>query len=96
MANDYSADPWVLDTAANVLLVTGRIYLDRIRWIDPSTADHKLVLVDKNDKIVVSMTCELANKDQEVRFGQWVENGLKLTVLGSGVVHLYRTKSTRN
>jgi len=90
MANSFETDPWIVDSAVTGPLVHGRVYVDRIRWVDPTTVDHKCIVTDKNDKVIVAMTCSVANKDEEVVLKRWFEHGIKIGTRDSGAVHLYR------
>jgi hypothetical protein len=96
MANEFASDPWVIDTAVAAALVTGRVYIERIRWVGPTTIGHKAVVTDANDKVIAAMTCEVANKDQEVVLRRWYENGIKIPTRESGTLHLYRKPLSRN
>lgn len=84
MANNFTSNPWVLDT---VMTTPYKAYV-RIRdisWTDQGAAGDQLLIQDMNGNTVVDAKASAANVFE--RFGQlgWVD-GFKLVTLTSGKV----------
>jgi hypothetical protein len=45
-ANNIQRTPWLIDTATPTPIVTGQIHVSSMRWVNVTTAGHKLILVD--------------------------------------------------
>ena len=78
-------------TAAADELV-GQFYIQKIRWIAPTSASHTLVISDTTStKVVFEATAGVANVDQECDFHlqPLMVNGITITALGSGTVDIY-------
>jgi len=71
--------------------ITGRIHIQRLIWLKPTTAAHDIVVSDSKGKVVWQKTCDIADTDQELVLerGFWV-NGLTLTTIDSGTLMLYK------
>lgn len=87
MANDLSANPWVIDTASAAILWPSYIRLHQIAWTEQAAPGDRVLITDRNGKVVADVRAELANKTVTFADG-WI-NGLKITVLDSGKIYIY-------
>lgn len=95
MANDTSANPFVLDTVTDSLFAAGAYFdIYAVRWTSGSLADA-VSLQDMDSAVKWSATGTIANNvDQTVFNPPLVMNGIKIPTLGSGKVYVY-CKQTR-
>lgn len=97
MANVFGKKLWVLDTAGGGLLNGGgAIVVNKIRWVNATTAGHTAVLADANGNPVWESICAGANYVESDDFSTHPDresgqpfNGLDLTTLGSGKLYIY-------
>ena len=59
MANDLTANPWVLDSTG--ALVTNERTIDYVRWVNGTTAGHQCKLTDAAGAIVFDSYATGAN-----------------------------------
>lgn len=93
MANDFTHNPLILDTAhATDVIWPERIIIDRIDWVDMTTAGDQVTLKDSADRVVYDATVSAADLQVSRSFGENLArnfNGLKLTKIGSGKLYVY-------
>lgn len=98
MANDYTANPIVLDTFSTAIDVGNSLFSNSnaqlkvsfIEWQTPTTADHTAVIKDADDNEVFNETCVTAKQSIKKDFyGKWFK-GMKIAVsgVGSGKIHI--------
>lgn len=88
MANDFSANPWSIDTAYATPPSAGHITSSYIKalsitWSDQAAAGNQVVIKDKNGKIIVDAKAQAANTPVILANPSWV-NGLFVPTLDSG------------
>lgn len=87
MANDISADPWIIDTAAATVLSTNMLNIKSIRWVGATTAGHTAIIHDKDSNVIWSSVASGANYVESEIVEQWV-HGLIVPTLASGVLYI--------
>jgi hypothetical protein len=87
MANNFTANPWVIDTVmANA--ITQNLKISNIVWTEQVAAGDQLVILDQAGNTILDIKASSANIVQTLGNFQWV-NGLKVTVLTSGKLYIY-------
>lgn len=90
MANDFTSNPWIVDTAAATLLTADRIYVKGIRWIEGTTAGHIVEIQDKNNKVkwrsVIAGINPVESDLIEALPASW--DGMKVPTLQSGKLYI--------
>ena len=84
MANDISANPWKIDTAAAGVIYAGPIKIENIIWANEAAA-ATLLITDANGKTIVSATATSGLLQQAFGKIGWVR-GLIVSTLSSGVL----------
>jgi hypothetical protein len=88
MANDTTNNPHILDTTGTIYDATKRVRIAGVVYVGATTAGHRAVLTDINDKVIYDL---IANgPDPVIPIGTY-PNGLKLASLSSGKVYVYVT-----
>jgi hypothetical protein len=92
MANVTDQHPWILDTAAAI--TTDDLFISKLRWVGGTTADHSLIVHDKNANVVWEAAAQGANEDIELDFsGECLSacliHGLTLNTIESGKLLVY-------
>lgn len=87
MANDLTADPYIIDAAAATVLSTINLYIKSIRWVGGTTAGHTAIIHDKNSNVIWSSVASGANYVESEIIEQWVD-GLIVPTLASGVLYI--------
>ena len=87
MANDFSANPWSIDTAfaapiAKNHITNCMIYIKSITWSDMA-ANDLLLIQDRNGKIIQDAKAGTANQTINMNNPGWVE-GLQIPTLTAG------------
>ena len=88
-ANDFSANPWSLDTAGAGNVQDGNIKVTCIRWVGASAAGQQAILRDGSNKVIWEEIAPGPNfSTQECGLFMFL-GGVRLTTLGAGKVYLY-------
>lgn len=87
MANDLTADPWIVDTAGAGVLSTNKIYIKSVRWVGGTTAGHTAVIHDQKSNIIWSSVASGANYVESEIIEQWID-GLIVPTLASGTLYI--------
>ena len=88
MANDTTGQFWKLDTAA--VITTRPVFIKRIIWDSPTTAEHDIVIQDNAGgkiwemKAIAAGTGIVYKQDVELSVG-----GFNLATLDSGTVYVH-------
>lgn len=95
MANDFSANPWSIDTAfatpiAKNHITNNMIYIKSITWSDMAAAGQ-VIVQDRNGKIIQDSISVSANTTVIVNNPGWVE-GLQVPTLTSGKLSIVVSK----
>lgn len=95
MANDFSANPWSIDTVfatpiAKNHITNCMIFIKSITWSDQAAAD-RLIIQDRNGKIIQDSITPTANTAIILNNPGWV-NGIQVTSLGAGKVSIVVSK----
>ena len=92
MANDFTGNPYIIDTVTAVTLTSAVFDVFLIRWTSASVAD--LCQVENEDgKDKWSSEGQAAGHTDQSPFQPPLKfNGLKVTALTSGRVHIYINK----
>lgn len=97
MPNVLDQTPLILDSTGNNL-VTGKIWIAKIRWVGASAAGHTAVIKDGNSKIIwASIAPGTANNLEIDTFPSTAflkcdgssTTGLSVTTLASGILYIY-------
>lgn len=90
-ANDFSNDPWILDTAGAGVVYSGDVRVACIKWVGATTVGHQAILQDGNSKVVWEELSPGSNfvTSECKGSGYLFRGGVRLTTLGSGKVYLY-------
>jgi len=88
MANDFTANPWTIDTAYSTLPSPGHIVGSMVKaisitWSDQLAAGDQVVIKDRNGKIIVDAKAQAANTAIILATPSWVQ-GLFVPTLASG------------
>lgn len=96
MANDVAGYPWKLDTVANNI-VTGTVWVMKIRWVGATTAAHAATITDGNGRVVWTSLASGSNyvetdtypPSSVLKIVGTASTGLCVTTLSSGVLYIY-------
>jgi hypothetical protein len=87
MANDFTGNPWIIDTvmASAYPFV---VFIQDLTWDEQTAGGDQLVIKRKNGNLIIDTKASAANASQ--RFGRvdHVE-GFQVTTLGSGKVMVF-------
>lgn len=95
MANVVTANPLIIDTAGAGNILSRELKINEIRWVGATTAGHSAVVRDKADRITWESVADAANYVEESHFftitgeREFVQEGLRVTALGSGKLYIY-------
>lgn len=88
MANQLGTNPIVIDSVMAAPFNLGAaVHVNSLVW-SGMTATHKLTIVDKNGNTILDLTAGTV-EDKVITVEGWWANGFKITVLGSGKVHIF-------
>lgn len=82
MANNFSTNPWTIDSVMASAYKAG-VYLGNIIWDEQAAAGDQVVIVDQNGKLILDTKASAQNVFQNLGKIGWV-NGFQVTTLGSG------------
>ncbi len=96
MANDFSANPWSIDTAfatpiAKNHITNCMIFIKSITWSDQVAAGDQLIIQDRNGKLIQDVKAQAANAAIIINNPGWVE-GLQVPTLASGKLSVVVSK----
>ena len=92
MANDLTANPWVVDTASATAITADKIRVDKFRWIGGTTAGHTCIVKNSAGKTVWSSIAAGANfiDDSSNASAHLFDcKGIAVTTLASGILYIY-------
>ena len=86
MANDYTKNPYVLDTAGGGIereTITARVM--SIEWVKPKTVDHLATVTDNKGNTIAEFRCVTPNLNM-IKYFNPPKNayGFNVTALSSG------------
>lgn len=87
MANDFGAGQWQID-AVMATPYPSYVKVANIIWTDQAAAGDQLIIVDRNNKVIIDIKANGANVVQSIGNMGWV-NGFKVSTLTSGKVYVY-------
>lgn len=93
MANNILGNPWILDTANAAAITNNQGTIQAVKWVVGAggVSTDTVTLTDEND--AVKYTDTLAVDDAIPPPFYWPEglftSGLKLTVIGEGILYVY-------
>lgn len=95
MANDFSANPWSIDTVfatpiAKNHITNNMIYIKSITWSDMAAAGQ-VIVQDRNGKLIQDSISVTANTTVIMNNPGWVE-GLQVPTLTSGKLSIVVSK----
>jgi hypothetical protein len=78
MANDFSGNPWSIDTAYATIPSAGHIAGSMVKaisitWSDQSAANVQLIIKDRNGRVIVDAKAQAANTAIIVAAPSWVQ-----------------------
>ena len=89
MANDFSGNPFILDTvSASAMHYTDPIRVKNVRWASATTAGHGCIIVDSNGDVLWQSVASGANYVESDIIERWWQKGFRLSGLGSGTVYI--------
>lgn len=90
MANNFSANPWYIDTPGVGAEWHGRVYIKDLIWNKP-TAGTALIILDDNGNTILNTVAN--TNDPMFSFGTlgWV-TGIHVTTLASGTLSFFINK----
>lgn len=96
MANDFSANPWTVDTTfatpiAKNHITNCMIFIKSITWSDQVAAGDQVIIQDRNGKIIQDAKAQGANTPIILNNPGWVE-GLQVPTLVSGKLSIVVSK----
>lgn len=88
MANDFTENPWFIDTPYSTAPSPGHITQSRIKaisitWSDQVAAGDQVIIKNRNGKVIVDAKAQAANTAIILSVPSWV-NGLFVPTLTSG------------
>lgn len=94
MANNLGQNPYIIDTPGAGIITTNIIRMKKLRWIGGTTAGHQCIVTDQFGNVFWKSIAPAANYVEETDWTTYNNqsvtlNGLKVTVMGSGELHLY-------
>lgn len=91
MANDFSSNPIVVDTAYSTGDVVSKtnVFIRSAIWEGPTTVGHQLIVQDRNGKQIAAELCSTANENVSLIYLNGWFNGLKVTQIDSGKLFIY-------
>lgn len=96
MANDFSANPWSVDTPfatpiAKNHITNCMIFLKSITWSDQIAAGDQIIIQDRNGKLIQDAKANAANVPIIINNPGWV-GGIQIPTLTSGKLSLVISK----
>lgn len=104
MANIFTSRPYIIDTAWDSSTIPAELTdngsaqtFHRIIWLNPATAGDQVIITDVNDNIILTATCDVADKQQILwdagnagmpmllPYGKWI-----VSTIDSGQLYLYK------
>ncbi len=90
MANDVTANPIIVDTAAAAALTAYTFIATKIRWVGATTAGHQAIVQNGNGIVKFKAEATGANYTESEHFDPpLIFNGLIVPTLSSGTVYIY-------
>lgn len=94
MANDFTKNPWTIDTpystpataapgALNNHITNSYVFIKSITWSDQVAAGDQLIITDRNGKLIQDIKAQGANVALIINNPEWV-NGFLVPTLASG------------
>jgi hypothetical protein len=86
MANDFTANPWAIDTAYSTVVSPGHITGSMVKaisvtWSDQVAAGDQVVIKDVNGKIIVDAKAQAANTAIILAVPSWTRGFLVPTLV---------------
>jgi len=97
MANDFSANPWFIDTAYSTPptspahITNSMVYVKSVTWSDQVAGGDQLLIKDRNGKIIQDAKAQAANATIILNNPGWVE-GFMVPTLASGKLSVVVSK----
>src|SRR6267142_2538687 len=92
LANDFTSNPWIVDTPAATILSTDQIRVRGVRWVGATTAGHAAEIQDQAGKVKWSSVASGANYVEADLLNSppigFNANGLKVPTLASGKLYI--------
>ncbi len=92
MANDFTSNPWIIDTAGSTVLCTDLIRVKGVRWVGGTTAGHAATITDKAGKVKWTSLASGANNVEGDDINSppqgWNWDGLIVPTLASGKLYI--------
>lgn len=92
MANNFTSNPWIIDTPAVTILCRDLLRVKGIRWIGATTAAHQAICTDQNGKVKWEGVATGVNNSEgddvsaPLQGANW--DGLIVPTLGSGRLYI--------
>jgi hypothetical protein len=91
MANNIASNPLIIDTPGPGLITEKRLIILDIRWVGATTAGHQCVITDSQDVVKWVSVADAVNFVDDCNPGGFEGtfwDGLKVPIMGSGVLYL--------
>jgi hypothetical protein len=92
MANDLTANPWIVDTASATALTADLIRVAKFRWVGATTAGHecKVTATDTDRVIFRSLAAGANHIDEQTHENEQFNTlGIIVVTLTSGILYIY-------
>jgi hypothetical protein len=87
-ANDITRTPWMFDSVTATAPKSTSLTIRSIRWVNVTTAGHKLILNDSKGRKIFEATCPSANSEYEMSLPLFSTWGVSVQQIDSGILFL--------
>lgn len=91
MANNFTSNPWIIDTAGATVLSNDLLRVRGVRWVGGTTAGHQAIITNAAGKVMWESLASGANNVEADNIqgspgANWA--GLVVPTLGSGRLYI--------
>jgi hypothetical protein len=87
-ANDLARSPMMIDTAMTTSVLNTGVRITNMRWVNVTTAGHKLILNDSTGRKIFEATCPSGASEYELPLPLSSARGLIVTRIDSGLLYV--------
>jgi hypothetical protein len=90
MANDLTGNPWKVDTASSTPIWTGKVWLEKMLWHEPSASGDHLQVTDVAGRVIWDKHALAGGSglDYDLKTGT-IFDGIIVPILSSGTLYIY-------
>ena len=87
-ANDIGRSPLLIDTPTTAPIFSTGVKITSIRWVNVTTAGHKLILVDSTGRRLFETTAPAGASEYELPLPLSTTKGLSVLQIDSGTAYI--------